>query len=135
MEDYTPLSGSMHRTEEFQDTWRSPGLKPGRSIQEPCDRSRKAEWDLREMRTATTKVRREVYETFRGLCEDRGETPYAVLRDFVLAYVDHFGGGGEAAEVDDSLSSSGRAQVPPSRLTASSNGCSIEQRSEPAPLR
>ena len=47
------------------------------------------------MRTATTKVRREVYEDFRKLCWEQGETPYSVLRDFLLAFVDHFGGGGE----------------------------------------
>jgi hypothetical protein len=45
------------------------------------------------MRTATTKVRREIYEVFRALCKERKTTPYAVLRDFLLAYVDHFGGG------------------------------------------
>ena len=46
------------------------------------------------MRTATTKVRREVYNVFRDLCEEQGQTPYAVLRDFLLAYVEHFSGGG-----------------------------------------
>ena len=47
------------------------------------------------MRTATTKVRRETYETFRRLCKEQGETPYSVLQGFLLAFVDHFGGGGE----------------------------------------
>lgn len=46
------------------------------------------------MRTATTKVRREVYEEFRALCQERGETPYSVLQGFLLAFVEHFGGGG-----------------------------------------
>lgn len=56
------------------------------------------------MRTATTKVRRETYEAFRRLCQERGETPYSVLQGFLLAFVEHFGGGGEApeaAEVQD----------------------------------
>ena len=44
------------------------------------------------MRTATTKVRREVYEKFRALCQERGETPYSVLQGFLLAFVEHFGG-------------------------------------------
>ena len=57
------------------------------------------------MRTATTKVRRETYETFRRICEARETTPYAVLRDFLLAFVENFGGGGEA-------------QAPPSRSAA-----------------
>ena len=42
------------------------------------------------MRTATTKVRREMYERFRALCQEQGTTPYAVLQDFLLAFVDHF---------------------------------------------
>lgn len=46
------------------------------------------------MRTATTKVRREVYERFRRLCQEQGETPYGVLQGFLLAFVDYFGGGG-----------------------------------------
>lgn len=46
------------------------------------------------MRTATTKVRRDVYEEFRCLCQEQGGTPYSVLQDFLLAFVDYFGGGG-----------------------------------------
>lgn len=46
------------------------------------------------MRTATTKVRREVYEVFQALCKEQGETPYSVLRDFLLSFVDYYGGGG-----------------------------------------
>lgn len=87
MEDRKPLSRSMPRTRDFQDSWRSPGLKPGRYYQEPCDRSRKAEWDAREMRTATTKVRREVYEEFRRICEARKTTPYAVLQDLLKTWI------------------------------------------------
>lgn len=103
MEDRRPLHGPIHRTGESQDTWRSPGLKPGRYTQEPCNRERKAEWDLREMRTATTKVRREVYEEFRRICEERKTTPYAVLQGFLLAFVENFGGGGSAARSEFDL--------------------------------
>lgn len=59
------------------------------------------------MRTATTKVRREVYEEFRRLCQAQGETPYAVLQGFLLAFVDHFGGGGEALAAEDKPSFTG----------------------------
>ena len=101
------FSGQGHsqeqHTKENQDTWKSPVLSSVRNKQEVWDvgagsgymRDRQASWDAREMRTATTKVRREVYEEFRELCWDQGETPYSVLRDFLLAFVDHFGGGGE----------------------------------------
>lgn len=86
----------------LQDSWKSPV----RSGQETWNvgagsgysRDRQARWDAREMRTATTKVRREVYEKFRALCQERGETPYSVLQGFLLAFVEHFGGGGEAPE-------------------------------------
>ncbi len=40
------------------------------------------------MRTATTKVRREVYEVFRVLCEKQGRTPYGVLQELLLAWMD-----------------------------------------------
>lgn len=54
------------------------------------------------MRTATTKVRREVYEEFRALCQKQGETPYSVLQGFLLAFVEHFGEmSAPAAEVQD----------------------------------
>lgn len=39
------------------------------------------------MRTATTKIRREVYEELRRLCEERGKTPYAVLQVLLLAWI------------------------------------------------
>ena len=89
-------------TRILQDSWRSPV----RSGQEPWDvgagsgydRDRQARWDAREMRTATTKVRRETYDLFRRLCQEQGETPYSVLQGFLLAFVEHFGGGGEAPE-------------------------------------
>lgn len=51
------------------------------------------------MRTATTKVRRETYETFQRLCKERETTPYAELREYLLAFVEHFGGGGEDEEL------------------------------------
>ena len=54
------------------------------------------------MRTATTKVRREVYETFKRLCQEKKTTPYAVLQGFLLAFVESFSGGG-------------REQAPPPR--------------------
>lgn len=88
---------------DIQHSWKSPVLssvRPGQEVWDVgagsgCGRDRQASWDAREMRTATTKVRREVYEDFRKLCWEQGETPYSVLRDFLLAFVDHFGGGGE----------------------------------------
>ncbi len=40
------------------------------------------------MRTATTKVRREVYEEFRRLCQDQGETPYSVLQGLLTAWME-----------------------------------------------
>lgn len=83
MEDRRP------HTEDLQDTCKSPGLKPGHSGKKPCDRSRKAEWDAREMRTATTKLRREDYEKFKILCEERQRTPYEVLKMLLLAWMRH----------------------------------------------
>lgn len=77
--------------EKCQRSCKSPVLSPVRD--------RQASWDAREMRTATTKVRRETYETFRRLCKERKSTPYAELRDFLLAFVEYFGGGG--TEPDD----------------------------------
>lgn len=72
---------------ETQDSWNS-GSRRG------YDRDRQARWDAQELRTATTKVRRDVYEEFRRLCEARGKSPYAVLQGFLLAFVEHFGSGG-----------------------------------------
>ena len=88
----------MHQTGDFQDSWKSP-VRIGEELQESWnegagsgfERDRQARWDAREMRTATTKVRREVYEKFRALCQEQGETPYSVLQGFLLAFVDHFG--------------------------------------------
>lgn len=76
----------------LQDSWRSP-VRSGQEPWSGYERSRQARWDAREMRTATTKVRREAYEEFRRLCRARGETPYSVLQGFLLAFVDYFGGG------------------------------------------
>lgn len=39
------------------------------------------------MRTATTKVRREVYEDFRKMCQDRQRTPYSVLQDLLVTWM------------------------------------------------
>lgn len=95
-----PRHGAEHLTGENQDTWKSPVRSTVRKDQEAWNvgagsgrRDRRDRWDREEMRTATTKVRREIYEVFRALCKERKTTPYAVLRDFLLAYVDHFGGG------------------------------------------
>lgn len=79
----------------LQHSWKSPVLYSVRKDQEPWDvgagsgyrRGRQASWDAREMRTATTKVRRDVYEEFQALCEARGKTPYAVLRMLLLAWI------------------------------------------------
>ena len=65
--------GMKQLTRILQDSWKSPV----RSSQEAWNvgagsgysRDRQARWDAREMRTATTKVRREVYEEFRRLCQ------------------------------------------------------------------
>lgn len=46
------------------------------------------------MRTATTKVRRETYQRFKALCDRQKTTPYAVLQGFLLAYLEHYSGGG-----------------------------------------
>ena len=46
------------------------------------------------MRTASTRVRTEVHEGFRNICKEQGATPHAVLKEFLLAYVAYFGGGG-----------------------------------------
>lgn len=98
--------GMKQLTRILQDSWKSPV----RSSQEAWNvgagsgygRDRQARWDAREMRTATTKVRREVYEEFRRLCQEQRTTPYAVLQDFLLAFVDHFGETtAPAAEVRD----------------------------------
>lgn len=85
---------------DIQGSWRSPVQTKQDAWNEGAGsgyrRDRQARWDAREMRTATTKVRRDVYEAFRRLCEEQGKTPYSVLQAFVLkfVYVDHFGGGG-----------------------------------------
>ena len=92
----------------LQDSLRSPVRSPVRRNQETwnvgagsgCSRDRQARWDAQEMRTATTKVRREAYETFRQLCEERGSTPYAELRDFLLAFVEYFSNGGKFDDED-----------------------------------
>lgn len=89
-------------TKVIQDSWKSPVLSSVRKEQGAWNvgagsgysRDRQASWDAKEMRTATTKVRREVYERFRRLCQEQGETPYGVLQGFLLAFVDYFGGGG-----------------------------------------
>lgn len=44
------------------------------------------------MRTATTKVRREVYEVFRKLCQDQGRTPYGVLKELLLTWIEREAG-------------------------------------------
>lgn len=54
------------------------------------------------MRTATTKVRRDVYEEFQRLCEERRKTPYAVLQVLLLAWMRQAQvKNQEAAEVQD----------------------------------
>lgn len=83
------------RTEEFQDSWRSPVRYPVRKGQEirnegagsGYERERQARWDEREMRTATTKVRREVYADFQKRCQEQGRTPYAVLQELLIAWM------------------------------------------------
>ena len=80
----------------LQDSWKSPV----RSNQESWNagagsgysRDRQARWDGREMRTATTKVRREVYEVFRKLCQDQGRTPYGVLKELLLTWIEREAG-------------------------------------------
>lgn len=98
--------GMEQLTRILQDSWKSPV----RYNQEPWNvgagsgygRDRQARWDAREMRTATTKVRRETYDLFRKLCQKQGETPYSVLQGFLLAFVDYFGEtAAPAAEVQD----------------------------------
>lgn len=86
---------------DIQDSWRPPvrtkqdawNVGAGSGFK----RDRQARWDAREMRTATTKVRRDVYEEFRRLCQEQGRTPYGVLQDFLLAFVDRSGGGRDPA--------------------------------------
>lgn len=103
MQDFSEERHSLKQLQDLlQDSLRSPVRSPVRPGQEVWDvgagsgysRDRQASWDAREMRTATTKVRRETYDLFRKLCQKQGETPYSVLRNFVLAFVEHFGGGG-----------------------------------------
>lgn len=84
----------MPRTGDLQDSWRSPVHNRGKK-QETWNvgagsgykRDRQARWDAREMRTATTKVRRDVYEEFRRLCQEQGETPYSVLQGLLLDFM------------------------------------------------
>ena len=103
LQDFSPEKHGMTQpTRKNQDTWKSPVLssvQPGKDAWNVgagsgYSRDRQASWDAREMRTATTKVRREVYEVFQALCKEQGETPYSVLRDFLLSFVDYYGGGG-----------------------------------------
>lgn len=77
------------------------------------------------MRTATTKVRRETYERFRKMCQDQQTTPYAVLKDFLMAFVEHYSGGGERP-------GTGSAAPPVASL---SDGSSIRRPHGTAPLR
>lgn len=102
--------GTKQLLRESQDNGRSPVLSSVQRGQGTWNvgggsgysRDRQASWDAREMRTATTKVRREVYQEFQRLCQEQKTTPYAVLQGFLLAFVDRFGGGGEApAKVQD----------------------------------
>ncbi len=59
---------SMQHTRDLQDYWRSPVRKDqgtwNKGAGSGFERDRQARWDAQEMRTATTKVRREVYERF-----------------------------------------------------------------------
>ena len=102
MRDFEKEQHGMEQLQEIlQDSLGSPVPYPVRHRQESWnvgagsgyERPRQAAWDEREMRTVTTKLRREVYEKFRAICEEHETTPYSVLKDFLLAYVDHFGGG------------------------------------------
>lgn len=107
--------GMEQLTRILQQSWRSPV----RSNQEPWDvgagsgygRERQARWDAQEMRTATTKVRWDVYEEFQAMCQERGKTPYAVLQGLLRDWMEqaaevrkkprwtgwHSSGGGDAA--------------------------------------
>ena len=81
--------GMKQLTEILQDSLRSPVRKG----QEPWNvgagsgynRDRQARWDAKEMRTATTKVRREVYEEFDRMCRNRSRTPYNVLQELLIS--------------------------------------------------
>lgn len=87
-------------TKILQESWKSPVRSSVRKDQEPWNagagsgysRDRQARWDGREMRTATTKVRREVYEVFRKLCQDQGRTPYGVLKELLLTWIEREAG-------------------------------------------
>lgn len=50
-------------------------------------RERQARWDAAELRTASTKVRREVYERFQELCHTAEKTPYSVLKALLLDWM------------------------------------------------
>lgn len=75
----------------LQDSWRSPVQKEqgawNAGAGSGYGRDRQARWDAREMRTATTKIRRETYKEFRNLCEAGGKTPYAVLQMLLLDWM------------------------------------------------
>lgn len=77
----------------LQDSWRSP-VRPRQETWKRDEgagsgysRDRQARWDLKEMRTATTKVRREVYQEFDHMCRERGKTPYNVLQGLLIAWM------------------------------------------------
>lgn len=79
----------------LQDSWRSP-VRPRQGTWRRdvgagsgFSRERQERWDAKEMRTATTKVRREVYQEFARLCRERGKTPYSVLQALLTAWMEN----------------------------------------------
>lgn len=56
-------------------------------------RERQARWDAENLVTISTHIRRDLLQDWKHACFVAGAAPYAVLRDFVLRFIeDHLGG-------------------------------------------
>ena len=51
-------------------------------------KERQTAWDRRNLRTVSTHLRREDAEDLKLMCYHYGTTPYALVRDFLLSYLD-----------------------------------------------
>lgn len=60
---------------------------------EKYERARQARWDRENLVTISTHIRRDLLQDWKMACLLEGRSPYAVLRDFVLQFIDdHLGG-------------------------------------------
>ena len=72
-----------------------PANPPGR-----FPRSPQARWDGQHLATVGTRVRVETARRFLEVCNARGMTPYAVLREFVIETASRAPGGGNSGRTE-----------------------------------